>query len=313
MQPHLPLVALGKTGLMASRLAFGGASLAGASDAQADALVGAALEEGVTLFDAAQCYGRAEEHLGRLLASRRSGLCLVTKCGHHEVLPDGRWRSFEISSADIESALRRLRTDHLDAMLLHSYDPDRERMTRALEVLRSARAAGKIRALGYSGDNAGARLALELAPDLDVLELSLNVADQANLEALLPEARARGIAVLAKRALANAAWRHLGRPGAEWHSAHEAPYAHRLAAMGCDASVAPDGLPWDESALRFVLQAPGVHAAIFGASRVENLRRNCALCRRIVSAPSDHEAIASWRRLYSAALARTHETWPALN
>lgn len=296
-----------------ARLAFGGASLSAATAREAETLIGAALDEDITLFDSAQCYGRSEEHLGRLLAPHRDRVRIVTKCGHHEVLPDGRWRSFDISTADIDSALRRLRTDHLDAMLLHSYDPDRDRLTRALDVLRSARDSGKIRALGYSGDNDGARLALELAPDLDVLELSLSVADQANLDVLLPAARARGIAVLAKRALANAAWRHLGRPETAWGSAHEAPYVRRLATMGCVAAAAPDGLPWDESALRFVLHSPGLHAAIVGASRTENLRRNAALARRISAPPVDDAAHAAWRDRFAAASAVSATPWPALN
>lgn len=308
----LPTTAFGRTGRVVSRLAFGGASLAGATEADADRLVSAALDEGVTLFDAAQCYGRAEEHLGRALAGRRYNVMLVTKCGHHEVLADGSWRSHDISAKDIDAALTRLRTDHLDAMLLHSYDPDPVRMERAFDVLRAARAAGKVRCIGYSGDNEGAKLALA-APDLDVLELSLSIADQANVLALLPTAAARGVAILAKRSLANAAWRHLGRPEDEWREAHEAPYVRRLRAMGCTGENAPDGLAWDESALRFVLHSPGVHAAIIGASCPKKLRRNAENARRLGRLPADAHAYAAWRRRFAAAETQIGETWRALN
>ena len=308
----LPSIPFGRTGLVVSRLAFGGASLAGATDADADRLVATALEEGVTLFDAAQCYGRAEEHLGRALAGCRSEVTLVTKCGHHEVLADGSWRSLDIGAADIDAALRRLRTDHIDAMLLHSYDPDPSRLERAFDVLRAARTAGKVCSIGYSGDNEGAKLAIS-TPDIDVLELSLSVADQANVLALLPIAEARGIAVMTKRSLANAAWRHLGRPEDTWRDAHDAPYVRRLRAMGCSAASAPDGLGWDESALRFVFQSAGVHAAIIGASDPDKLRRNAENARRLAGLPVDADAYAAWRRRFSEAEARVGETWRALN
>lgn len=234
---------------------------------------------------------------------------IFSKCGHHEILPDGRWRSHDISLADIEASLRRLRTDHLDAILLQSYDPDPERMTRALDALRAARSAGKIRALGYSGDNAGAQLALEFAPDLDVLELNLNIADQGNLDALLPVARTRGITVLAKRSLANAAWRHLGKPEATWLSAHEAPNVRRLTTMDCEASAAPDGLEWDESAMRFVLDTPGLHAAIVGSSRECHIRRNAICGRNILAQSPDPHTHATWRDRFAEGRAKNGETW----
>jgi len=310
----LPTVILGRTGRRVSRLAFGGASLAQLADGPAEKLIRAALAAGVTLFDAAQCYGRAEEHLGRVLAPHRDRVCLITKVGHHEVLPGGRLRSRKIGAADVDLALRRLRTDHLDALLLHSYDPAEARLTAAFDVLRAARKAGKVRAIGYSGDNAAARAALTLAPDLDVLELTVNVADQGNLTSLLPAAAARNLGVLAKRALANAAWRHLGQPPTRWADNHEAPYVRRLAAMQAVAERAPDGAPWDESALRFVLATPGVHVALVGASKPENLLRNARLVAQLGALPPDPALHAAWRRRFAAAESMSpNAPWPALN
>ena len=70
-----------------------------------------------------------------------------------------------------------------------------------MAALAKARAAGKIRFLGYSGDNDAAAYAAGL-PEVDVLEMSINICDQANLETALPAARKRDLGVLVKRPIA---------------------------------------------------------------------------------------------------------------
>ena len=150
----------------------------------------ALLDVGANLVDTAQCYAGSEAMIGRHLAHRRDEMVIVTKCGHHEVLANGRMRSRAISMDDIDGALQRLNTDYLDAMLLHSYDFDLLVQGDALAILEAARDAGKIRHIGYSGDNE--RLAWAVScPLITVVEVSVNLVDQHNLREALRTAAAR--------------------------------------------------------------------------------------------------------------------------
>ena len=81
-------------------------------------------DAGCNLVDTAACYGDSELIIGRHFSQRRDDYVLVSKCGHHDVLADGSMRSRAISMDEIDTALRQLQTDHLDAMLLHSYEFD---------------------------------------------------------------------------------------------------------------------------------------------------------------------------------------------
>lgn len=285
-------------------IAFGGASLAPpAMSARAERLLDHAWELGVRTFDTAAIYSDSELILGRWLR-RRHGARIISKCGHHEVLPDGSMRSLCIGMADVDLALRRLGVERIDAMLLHSYDREPLLAGDAVEVLRAAQAAGKIAAWGYSGDNATAATAMGLA-GAGVLETSLSLADQANLDGAIPLAASRGALVLAKRALANAAWQWRNDP--ETAPEHPRTYARRLAVMGLDP-VACGCAGWSELALRFTISCPGVGIAIIGCSDEGRMTGNVDAAKRGPLAPGTMAGIR-------AAFARARGTaeWPGLN
>jgi aryl-alcohol dehydrogenase-like predicted oxidoreductase len=94
-------------------------------EARARAVVLAALEAGVTLFDTADLYGSgsSEEFLGRALGERRDGVVIVTKFGMRTP-PDGlSGGSPAWAPRACEASLRRLGTDRIDVFLLHRPDP----------------------------------------------------------------------------------------------------------------------------------------------------------------------------------------------
>jgi aryl-alcohol dehydrogenase-like predicted oxidoreductase len=150
----------------------------------------------------------------------------------------------------------------------------------ALGALAKARAAGKIRFLGYSGDNEEAAFAAAL-PEVDVIETSVNICDQANLDSVLPKARERNLGVLAKRPIGNAAWKPSQRG---LYTQYARPYAQRLRAMGLTPrDLGFDGdanTLWPEIALRFTLAQPGVHVAITGTTDPDNARKNLEIVQR---------------------------------
>src|SRR6266478_9990853 len=144
---------LGKTDLDVSVLGFGGSEIGYEHTSQdaVDQLLNGALDAGLNVIDTAECYPNSEEMIGQAVASRRSEYFLFTKCGHASGidLPDWDPRLLELH---IERSLRRLKTDRVDLVQLHSCDEATLRKGAVIQVLQRARDAGKTRFIGYSGD-----------------------------------------------------------------------------------------------------------------------------------------------------------------
>src|SRR5919107_806071 len=206
----------GETGLEVSVLGFGGSEIGyeRATPETVDRLLGAALDAGLNVIDTAECYLESEELIGRAASHRRNEYHLFTKCGHASGLDGPDW-SPRLLAESIERSLRRLRTDHVDLIQLHSCSADVLRDGAVIEVLRRTREQGKARFVGYSGDGADARYAVECGA-FDTLQTSVSIADQEAVELTLPLARGARMGVVAKRPVANAAWRHETRPDNEY-------------------------------------------------------------------------------------------------
>ena len=120
------------------------------------AVVGAALDEGVTFFDTADIYGgggRSEELLGEVLGDRRDEVVLATKFGMD--MGDGgsaRGSRAYIRRA-VEASLRRLRTDVIDVYWYHQPDGETP-IAETLEALHELVRAGTVRAIGASNFSA---------------------------------------------------------------------------------------------------------------------------------------------------------------
>lgn len=302
--PTIPRRPFGSTGLLVTPLGIGSTGNVGVYRLLLDA--------GVNLVDTAQCYGEHESFLGESISYRRHEFILVSKCGHHDVLPDGSMRSRKISLLDVDRALARLKTDHLDVMLLHSYDRDLLQQGEAVAVLAEAKRAGKIRFAGYSGDNETAALA-GLMPDIQVIEMSISVADQRNIDVALPSCRERGIGVIAKRPIANAAWRYLSRPPIEYAELKLKSYVERLALMGVsplDCGIDDSAAGWSEMALRFNVGVEGLHTSIVATGSEAHARENLAA---IAKGPLPAQTIAKIHDTFRRAASAGAGTWPAEN
>ena len=153
---------LGRSGLRVSAVGLGCNNLgrpgtASESAAGAAALVGAALDSGITLFDTADIYGArfglSEELLGAALQGRRDEAIIATKFGHTGVAGDRpSWQdkgSRRYIRLAVEDSLRRLRTDHIDLYQLHTPDPHTP-IEETLAALDELVREGKVRYLGSS-------------------------------------------------------------------------------------------------------------------------------------------------------------------
>lgn len=254
--------AFGTSGLTVSVVGLGAGSIGEPTTPEEDVgrLVDAALDAGVTLIDTARSYGLSEDRLGRLLQGRRQRVVLSTKVGYDMAgIPDWTGPCIE---AGVDAALRRLRTDWIDIVHLHSCGLDVLQRGDVVTALRRAVEAGKVRVAAYSGEGDALRWAVSSGA-FGSIQCSVSVVDQGVLGDAVAQAHARGLGVLAKRALGNAPWRFTERPAAS----DVAEAWDRFRALGPDAR----GLPWDVLFTRFATHAPGVDAVLVGTRQPAHL------------------------------------------
>jgi len=300
---------LGRTGFEVSALGFGGGPVGflGTEQDKVTTIVNYLLDNGVNFIDTAAGYPGSEEALGKAVSHRRDEYVLVSKCGQaFDDLEGDAW-SAQVIEQTVDRALRRLKTDHLDVMLLHSCEQEVLEKGEAVEALVRARDAGKIRHAGYSGDNDAVLYAVGLDA-IDVVETSVNICDQANIDSLLPEAKRCDIGVIVKRPVANAAWLGVGQqPG--FYANYTTNYSERFEAMGLDlADLGGDG-DWAEIALRFTLAQDGVTSAIVGTTNPENAKRNIEVAAK---GPLPNEMTVAIRSAFARAELTSGEAWLGL-
>ena len=288
---------LGRTDIEASVLGFGGSEIGYESVpvATVQRLLGSAFDAGLNVIDTAECYGDGEALIGRAVGDRRDEFHIFTKCGHAGGWGRADW-SVPALLASIERSVKRLRTDRIDLVQLHSCSLGELQRGDPIEALERARERGLTRYIGYSGDGDAARFAVE-SGRFDTLQTSISIADQEALTLTLPLARKRRMGVIAKRPLANVAWRYARKPSESYHHAYWA----RLREL--DYSFLRDDLDAAVSvALRFTLAVPGVHTAIVGTTKPQRWQHNAALLRRPLPARTfdtirkrwDEVAVDSW-------------------
>ena len=236
---------LGKSDLLVSPIAWGMWRLAGEDTRPVRALVDAALEAGITLFDTADIYGfdgagfgTAEELFGRALAEApglRDRMVVATKGG---ITPPAPYdSSAAYLGAAIDASLRRLRLDRIDLYQVHR----RDFLAHPQEVagaLARAVEAGKVRAVGVSNHSPAELSALQRFLDMPIVSTqpefsALRV--QPLYDGVMDQAMADDMAVLAWSPLGGGRLATGDHPAAELLAEHGA-------AHGVDATAA--ALSW---------------------------------------------------------------------
>lgn len=259
----LPTRTLGRTGATVSILAFGcGSRFLRYEDEEALAILNHAIDQGITYLDTAYAYGdgKSETRVGEVMATRRKDVWLATK------IPD---RSRDDFLRRLEGSLKRLQTDHVDLLHIHSLGRA-EDLTKieapdgALKGLLEARDQKMARAIGITSHTSGEVMALAIQRnDLDCVQMALNASQNGRFEELaLPAARAKNLGVIAMKVT-----------GQEF-------------LLG-----GAEGKGDIESLLRYSLSLP-VTTAVVGMPRKEMLDQNIASARRFTALPeSDMERL----------------------
>jgi aryl-alcohol dehydrogenase-like predicted oxidoreductase len=158
MMPAMRYRTLGDSGLLVSVVGLGCNNFGGRIDLlRTRAVVDAAIDAGITLFDTAEMYGKdggSELALGEVLAGRRDKVVLATKFGHQKVdmgygPAAGAKGGRGYIRLAVEKSLRRLRTDYIDLYQLHTPDPLTP-IEETIAALDELVAEGKVRYIGHS-------------------------------------------------------------------------------------------------------------------------------------------------------------------
>lgn len=218
-------------------------------DAAVRSLLAQARELGINLLDTAPAYGSSEERLGALL-QRREDWVIVTKTG--EEFLDGK-SQFDFSARhtrhSVERSLRRLRTDYLDIVLIHSDGNDEAILEQGecVAALQDCKRQGLVRAIGMSTKSGAG--GLRAVRELDVVMLTYNLQQQEDAAAI-ELAHRLGKGVLVKKGLMSG---HVQQPGRDLV----------------------------RESLALVLRKEGVHSMIAGTINPAHLAANVALAKEL--------------------------------
>jgi predicted aldo/keto reductase-like oxidoreductase len=191
-------VRLGKTGLVVSRVGFGGIPIQRLSEDQAVRVVQGCLDLGVTFIDTANVYTTSEERIGKALIGRREQVVIATKTGA---------RDREGAQAHIELSLQRLQTDYIDLLQFHGVSRPKafEQVLGhggAMEAAMDAKRAGKVRHIGASSHSL--EVALQLVPSghFETIQFPFNFVTREPADELLPLAQVHDVGFIAMKPFA---------------------------------------------------------------------------------------------------------------
>lgn len=337
IKPHSDIAGDRRPGWLRSSLSFGGAPIGNlyesVDDEAAASTIAHAWQQGIRHFDTAPYYGYglSESRLGAALGSlARESFTLSTKVGriievdsnpsrHADgFIVDGRRAQFDYSRDGIlrslEASLNRLRTDHVDVLLLHDIGALthgvnhasvlRQALDEALPAMAELRAQGVCDAIGI-GVNEEA-VCLEVMPRfaLDVIMLAgrYTLFEQQHSVDVMTQAQARGVAILAAGPYNSGLLSGIDGPGSFYNYAaaddaiieRARRFYETLALTHTDVGAA---------ALQFPLAHPAVISVVCGLRSVAEVDSASTRMHAVVPAEA-------WKALHEAGLIRRDSPTP---
>ncbi len=317
---------LGRTERDVSRVGLGcwqlGADWGAVEVAEANAILRASVEAGVTFFDTADVYGggRSEEIIGKFLreAGVRDEIFVATKLGRFGGLYPDKYTEAGVRTR-VEESLRRLRVEALDLAQLHCVPTAVMAGDAIWGWLERLADEGKLKAYGASVESMDeALLCLEKAPRLASLQVIFNIFRQKPIGALFAAARAKRVGIIARVPLASGTLsgrfsaattfgaddhRNYNRDGAAFNVGETfagLPFEKAVGLAEEIKGLLPDGLTLAQAALRWILDFEAVSVVIPGATRVSQAEGNAAVADLPRLSPELHERL---RELYETKVA----------
>jgi aryl-alcohol dehydrogenase-like predicted oxidoreductase len=305
---------LGRTGLFVSELCLGTMTFGGGAgiwskigslqQADAERLIGQALDAGINFIDTADVYagGLSEQITGQALKNLkvpRENVIIATKVfGEMGAGPNARGASRNHILDGVKASLERLQLDHIDLYQIHAFDPATpiEESVRALDHLVKE---GLVRYIGVSNWSAWQIVkALGIAERLGLariesLQAYYTVAGRDLERELIPMLRSEGVGLmvwspLAGGLLSGKFGRHQQGEEGSRRASFDFPPVDRDRADACIDVMRPiaqaHGVSVAQIALAWLLHQPQVTTVIVGAKRPEQLADNIASTRVVLSA-----------------------------
>lgn len=272
---------LGRTNMTVNQLGYGTMGLRGpktwgvrvVGESDAERILNEVLDSGINFIDTSPDYGLCEQRIGQYISSRRGEYYLATKCGCVYMQNDEHldikhvWEQ-DVIRRNIETSLRRMRTDYLDLLQFHGGAAEALESAGLIQLLLDYREQGIIRHIGVSSS-------LPHLPDL----IALGVFDtfQIPYSCLAPQhhdwivqAAATGAGIIVRGGIAH------GGPDAEIQrvALDEVWSGARL------DEVLPSGMNRAELILRYTLSHPNCDVTIVGTSSSAHLADNLSATAR---------------------------------
>ncbi|MGA2477198.1 MAG: aldo/keto reductase [Spirochaetia bacterium] len=194
----LERVRFGRTGLMVTKIAFGGIPIQRVSRQDGIQLVKDALELGINFIDTAHGYGHSEELIGEAMQTvPRKSVVIATKS------PAADKKTL---LADLDESLRRLRTDYVDIFQLHNV-ASKEKMAAvmgpqgAFEGMKEAVRAGKVRFAAFSTHSLPMATEMIRTGCFDAVQVPFSFVDFQAEEEVIPLARKADMGIIAMKPL----------------------------------------------------------------------------------------------------------------
>jgi aryl-alcohol dehydrogenase-like predicted oxidoreductase len=307
----MKLRAFGNTDLVVSEYGLGCARIGGIFQGDAQGflrLFAAAHDRGINFFDTADMYsqGESEALLGRAFRKQRSRVIIASKAGYclpsrrrfaarikpllrpliralkirRDRLPAGARGALSQDFSPqylrraVEASLRRLRTDYLDLLQLHSVPLEVVLKGEWEHVLEDLKRSGKIRYYGLSVDSLDAGLAGLNYTGVSSFQCVLSLLEQGASRELIPYAQARGMGIIARETLANGLLvKQPHEIDLKSYCSSDAEIEKRTRQLEeFRDQAAGSGVALSTLALRYASQLTGVSVALIGARSVEQLQ-----------------------------------------
>lgn len=327
----MELRTLGRTGRDISVIGLGtwqlGADWGNVDEAEALAVLDAAVDGGVNFFDTADVYGdgRSEQVIGRYLAQHPGhDIFVATKMGRRtEQLPENYvLRNFREWN---DRSRRNLGVDRLDLVQLHCPPTVVFSSDEVYDALDTMVEEGRIANYGVSVETGAEALAAIARPGTATVQIILNAFRLKPLEQVLPAATKAGVGIIARVPLASGLLsgryttastfaaddhRNYNRHGAAFDVGETfsgVDFETGVEAAQDFAALLPEGMTPAQGALRWIIDQPGVTTAIPGARNVEQVAKN-ASAASLSPLPADTQA--SIAALYEAKIKpQVHSRW----
>jgi aryl-alcohol dehydrogenase-like predicted oxidoreductase len=311
---------LGRTGRDVSVVGLGcwqlGADWGDVSEEQALAVLGAAVDSGVTFLDTADAYGdgRSEKLIRTFLDGRgREGITVATKMGRRANPHVAEAYTLDSYRAWTDRSRQYLGVDTLDLVQIHCPPTPVLGSDQTYDDLDTLVAEGRTAAYGVSVETVEEALMAIARPNVASVQIVFNIFRRKPLEEVLPAAAEAGVGIIARVPLASGLLtgtfdastsfaaddhRSYNRDGAAFDRGETfagVPYDVGVAAAQEVARFTPEGATTAQLALRWIIDQPGVTTVIPGASRPEQARANAAAADL---APLTAEQLDGLERIY---------------